>query len=124
MHAEFQRIMDPLSYDGDEDLDGAGCKRNATTTLSNSRDQMVATLKSLTNFAQAQDQLVFDPYLNQFDRQVKEADAILDEITKGRAEVGTLVDWIDRFIYQVPKGVPADFAQVYSWFVNCPQDGC
>jgi len=97
---------------------------NTTTVLANNRDQTVATLQALTRLVQAQDQLVFDPYLQQVDRQVKEVDAIIDTITKGRGEVGTLVDWIDRFVYQLPKGIPQDFAQVYGWFVTCPGPDC
>ena len=97
---------------------------NTTTVLANNRDQTVATLQALTRMVQAQDQLVFDPYLQQVDRQVKQVDAIVDELTRGRAEVNTLLDWIDRFVYQVPKGIPNDFAQVYGWFAACPGPDC
>ena len=97
---------------------------NTTTVLAGNRDQTVATLQALTRLAQAQDQLVFEPYLDQVDRQVKEVDAILDELTRGRAEVNTLLQWIDRFFYQIPKGIPDDFAQVYAWFATCPGPDC
>ena len=95
-----------------------------TTVLAANRDQTIATLQALTRFVQAQDQLVFDPYLQQVDRQVKEVDGILDELAQGRAEVSTLLDWIDRFFYQIPKGIPNDFAQVYAWFATCPGPDC
>ena len=97
---------------------------DTTTVLANNRDQTVATLQALTRMVQAQDQLVFDPYLQQVDRQVKQVDAIVDELTRGRAEVNTLLTWIDRFVYQVPKGIPNDFAQVYGWFATCPGPDC
>lgn len=97
---------------------------NTTTVLANNRDETVSTLQALTRMVQAQDQLVFDPYLQQVDRQVKQVDAIVDELTRGRAEVNTLLDWIDRFVYQVPKGIPNDFAQVYAWFAACPGPDC
>ncbi|HEX4820519.1 MAG TPA: MCE family protein [Acidimicrobiales bacterium] len=97
---------------------------DTTTVLANNRDQTVATLQALTRMVQAQDQLVFDPYLQQVDRQVKQVDAIVDELTRGRAEVNTLLDWVDRFFYQVPKGIPNDFAQVYGWFAVCPGPDC
>ena len=97
---------------------------NTTTVLASNRDQTVATLQALTRLVQAQDQLVFDPYLQQVDRQVKEIDAIVDELARGRSEIGTLLDWFDRFVYQIPKGIPNDFAQVYAWFATCPGPDC
>jgi ABC-type transporter Mla subunit MlaD len=97
---------------------------NTTTVLANNRDQTVATLQALTRLVQAQDQLVFDPYFAQVDRQVKELDAIVNEVTNGRAEVNTLLEWFNRFVYQIPKGIPSDFAQVYAWFVTCTPVSC
>lgn len=97
---------------------------NTTTVLANNRDQTVATLQALTRLAQAQDELVFNPYLEQVDRQVKELDAIVNEVAQGRGEVSTLLEWFNRFVYQIPLGIPDDFAQVYAWFVNCTPAGC
>jgi phospholipid/cholesterol/gamma-HCH transport system substrate-binding protein len=97
---------------------------NTTTVLANNRDQTVATLQSLTRLVQAQDDLVFTPYLQQVDRQIKELDAIVNEITQGRSEVSTLLEWFNKFVYQIPKGIPSDFAQVYAWFVPCPTAPC
>jgi phospholipid/cholesterol/gamma-HCH transport system substrate-binding protein len=95
-----------------------------TTVLAENRQQAVDTLASLTRLVQAQEQLVFQPYLAQVDRQVKELDAILGEVTRGRQEVASLLDWIDRFVYQVPKGVQNGFARVYGWFAFCPGPDC
>ncbi|MEY2591204.1 MAG: phospholipid/cholesterol/gamma-HCH transport system substrate-binding protein [Acidimicrobiaceae bacterium] len=95
-----------------------------TTVLADNRQQAVDTLKSLTRLVQAQEDLVFKPYLQQVDRQVKELDAILTEVTQGRQEVGTLLDWIDRFVYKIPKGVQNGFARVYGWFAFCPGPDC
>jgi phospholipid/cholesterol/gamma-HCH transport system substrate-binding protein len=97
---------------------------DTTTVLAQNREQAVATLKSLTRLVQSQEDLVFKPYLDQVDRQVKELDAILTEVTQGRQEVATLIDWIDRFVYQVPKGVQNGFARVYGWFAFCPGPDC
>jgi phospholipid/cholesterol/gamma-HCH transport system substrate-binding protein len=97
---------------------------NTTTVLASNRQQTVDTLQALTRLVQAQDQLVFDPYLEQVDRQVKQIDAIVDELARGRSEVNTLLDWFDRFVYQIPKGIPNDFAQVYAWFATCPGPDC
>jgi phospholipid/cholesterol/gamma-HCH transport system substrate-binding protein len=97
-----------------------------TTVLADNRQQLVDTLRSLTNLVDAQDQLVFEPYLQQVDRQVKEVDAILARVAEGRGEVGTLIDWLNAFVYRVPQGIPNDFAQVYAWFAVCgtPGSGC
>ena len=107
------------------DVDQLLTNLSATTTvLAENRQQAVDTLASLTRLVQSQEQLVFQPYLQQVDRQVKELDAILTEVTQGRQEVGSLIDWLDRFFYQVPKGVQNGFARVYGWFVFCPGPDC
>jgi len=96
---------------------------NTTQVLADNRDQLVQTLQSLTRLVQTQNQLVFDPYIQQVDRQVKELDGILAVLAQGRGEVGALVDWLHAFVYQVPKGVPSGAAQVYGWFVVCGLPG-
>jgi phospholipid/cholesterol/gamma-HCH transport system substrate-binding protein len=96
---------------------------NTTTVLATNRQQLVDTLHALTRLAQAQNDLVFDPYVDQMDRQVKQVDAILAKVTEGRQEVGLLIDWVEQFIYRVPQGIPKEFAQVYGWFAMCQPDG-
>lgn len=95
-----------------------------TTVLAQNRDQAVQTLQALTRLAQTQDRLVFDPYLEQVDRQIKQLDGILGELAQGRAEVANLLDWVERFAYQIPRGIPNHYAQVYGWFALCPTNGC
>lgn len=97
---------------------------NTTGVLASTRDQTIATLQALTRLAQTQDQLVFEPYLQQVDRQVKEIDAILDQVAQGRAEVSTLLTWIDKFFHQIPLGIPNDFAQVFAWLKDCTVVSC
>jgi phospholipid/cholesterol/gamma-HCH transport system substrate-binding protein len=100
--------------------------------LADNRDQAVSTLQALTRLMQDEDNLVFEPYIDTVNRQVRQLDAILQEVTQGRQEVGLLVDWLEKFVYKVPQGIvsnPNDpngtaFAQVYGWFVACPGDGC
>jgi len=96
---------------------------NTTTLLANNREQAVQMLQSLTRLVQTQDQQVFDPYLQKVDQQVKELDAILAKLAQGRGEVNTLLDWLNAFVQQVPKGIPAENAQVYAWFVPCGTPG-
>ena len=93
-----------------------------TTVLATNRQQLVDTLAALTRLVQAQNDLVFDPYVKQVDLQIKQVDAILDRVTAGRQEVSLLIDWIDKFISTVPQGIPHQFAQVYAWFQVCGVD--
>jgi phospholipid/cholesterol/gamma-HCH transport system substrate-binding protein len=94
-----------------------------TTVLAQNRQQLVDTLQALTRLVQAQNDLVFDPYVKQVDLQIKQVDAILGKVTEGRAEVALLIDWVNKFIYRVPLGIPHQFAQVYAWFALCNPDG-
>ncbi|MEY2423948.1 MAG: phospholipid/cholesterol/gamma-HCH transport system substrate-binding protein [Acidimicrobiaceae bacterium] len=97
---------------------------NTTTVLANNRQQLIDTLQALTRLVQAQNDLVFDPYVQQVDLQIKQVDAILGKVTEGRQEVALLLDWINNFVYKVPQGIPHQFAQVYAWFAVCnPTDG-
>lgn len=94
-----------------------------TGVLAAERDQTLLTLQALTRLAQTQNRLVFDPYLEQVDRQIKQLDGILDEVARGRAEVANLLDWIERFAIKIPQGIPNHYAQVYLWATPCPS-GC
>lgn len=94
-----------------------------TTVLAENRQQLVDTLQALTRLVQAENDLVFDPYVKQVDLQIKQVDAILGKVAEGRSEVALLIDWINRFVYKVPQGIPHQFAQVFAWFAVCNPDG-
>ena len=93
-----------------------------TKVLADNRQQLVDTLEALTRMVQAQNDLVFDPYVQQVDLQIKQVDAILDKVAEGRSEVALLIDWINNFVYKAPQGIPHQFAQVYAWFSVCGVD--
>ena len=108
---------------------------DATTLLADNREQAIATLRELTRLARDQNQLVFQPYLEQTMRQIEQVDAIVAEVVAGRGEVGLFLDWLANFIEVVPQALPCrpqvdatqpcvggDFAQVYSWFQPVPTD--
>jgi phospholipid/cholesterol/gamma-HCH transport system substrate-binding protein len=97
---------------------------DTTTVLAQQRDHTIEALQALTRLAQDQDHLVFDPYIEQVNQQVQQLDRILEVVTQGRGEVANLLDWIERFAYQIPLGIPGSYAQVYGWFTVCPTDGC
>jgi phospholipid/cholesterol/gamma-HCH transport system substrate-binding protein len=95
-----------------------------TEVLADNRELTLQTLRDLTRLAGAQNDLVFEPYRDDLERQIQQLDAILALVAERRAEVGVLVDWLARFAQRVPQGIPEDFALVYGWFeVALLEDG-
>jgi hypothetical protein len=94
--------------------------------LADNRNEMVGALRSLTELARTQNEVIFDPYLEDVQRQIRQLDGVLAEVAAGRSEVGILLDWLNRFVHDVPQATPGDFAQIYSWFAVCgaPGSGC
>lgn len=89
---------------------------STTQLLADNRDLTLQTLQDLTRLATAQNEIVFQPFREDMERQIRELDAILQLVAEQREEVGSLVDWLAQFATVVPKGVPGDFALVYAWF--------
>ncbi len=87
-----------------------------TQALADNRELTLQTVRDLTRLAQAQNDLVFEPFRDDLDRQIGQLDAILQLVADQRAEVGVLADWLATFTVNVPLGIPEDFAQVYGWF--------
>ncbi|HJR24613.1 MAG TPA: MlaD family protein [Acidimicrobiales bacterium] len=87
-----------------------------TEVLAANRELTLQTLRDLTRLAGAQNDLVFEPYRADLERQIGQLDAILALVAERRSEVAVLVDWLARFAPRIPLGVPGDFAQVYGWF--------
>ena len=121
---------------GSGELDGLLVNlAEATTVLAENRGQVIDTLEQLTRLARDQNQLIFEPYLEQTTRQIEELDAIVGEVTAGRGEVGLFLDWLAQFVEKVPLAIPCrpavdatqpctggDFAQVYGWFIAAPTE--
>ena len=82
-----------------------------TDVLADNREQVLQTLEDLTRLARAQNEIVFQPFREDIERQIDQ-----------RGEVAVLVDWLSRFVEVTPKGIPGDFAQVYGWFALTPAD--
>jgi phospholipid/cholesterol/gamma-HCH transport system substrate-binding protein len=87
-----------------------------TQVLADNRELTLQTLRDLTRLAQAQNELVFQPFRDDLDRQIGQLDTILQIVAAQREEVGVFVDWLAAFTVKAPLGVPGDFAQVYGWF--------
>jgi len=95
----------------------------ATTAqvLSDNRQKAVDALAQLSRVAAVQNE-VLDRYKNDMSRQIKEVDAILGVAATQTQQLGTLVDFLDKFVHALPKVIPAEFTQVYMWAVPCVQD--
>jgi ABC-type transporter Mla subunit MlaD len=95
-----------------------------TEVLADNRELTLQTLRDLTRLAGAQNDLVFEPYREDLERQIQQLDAVLALVAERRSEVGVLVDWLARFAPRVPLGVPGDFALIYGWFeIAALEDG-
>jgi phospholipid/cholesterol/gamma-HCH transport system substrate-binding protein len=110
---------------GDQRIDTLLVNLSRTTeVLADNRELTLQTLRDLTRLAEAQNDIVFEPYRDDLERQIRQLDAVLALVAERRAEVGTLVDWLERFVRRVPQGIPEDFAQIYAWFDVAPlEDG-
>jgi phospholipid/cholesterol/gamma-HCH transport system substrate-binding protein len=89
---------------------------DTTQVLADNRDLTLQTLRDLTRLAQDQNEIVFQPFRADIDRQIQQLDAILQIVAGQREEVGVFIDWLAEFTRKAPLGVPGDFAQVYGWF--------
>jgi phospholipid/cholesterol/gamma-HCH transport system substrate-binding protein len=87
-----------------------------TDVLADNRELTLHTLRDLTRLATAQNEIVFEPFRDDVERQIRQLDGILSVVAEQRGEVGVLVDWLAQFSRKTPLGVPEDFAQVYGWF--------
>lgn len=88
---------------------------DTTKVLADNRELTLQTLRDLTRVARAHNEIVFEPFRADIDRQIRQLDAILQIVAGQREEVGVLVDWLAVFTGKAPLGVPDDFAQVYAW---------
>ena len=92
-----------------------------TTVLADNRQRAIDALLGLARLGRVQNQ-VLDRYRGDIDRQIKQVDAILGVAAGQTAELGNLVDFLDRFVHVLPQAIPDKFTQVYMWAVPCPQD--
>ena len=94
---------------------------STTQLLATNRQKAIDALGALSRLAHIQDYQL-DKYKNEISAQIKQIDAIVGVAATQTAEVGHLVDFLDKFLYALPKIIPVDFAQVYFWAVPCLQD--
>jgi phospholipid/cholesterol/gamma-HCH transport system substrate-binding protein len=127
---DIVRIIDGLDRTSARLADGSGdldrlfvTLADATDVLAENRDQALATLDDLTRLARVQNEEVFGPYRAAMDQQIRQLSTVLDIVARHRAEVSTLLVWLERFAEGGHKAIPEDFAQVYAWFSVAPIEG-
>jgi phospholipid/cholesterol/gamma-HCH transport system substrate-binding protein len=95
----------------------------ATTSkvLADNRQQAIDAIRQLSRLAAVQND-VLDKYRLDIDKQIKQVDAILTVAATQTQQLGTVVDFLNQFVYALPKAIPQEFTQVYMWAVPCQQD--
>lgn len=95
----------------------------ATTSqvLADNRQRAIDAVHQLSRLASVQNE-VLDKYHQDIDKQIKQVDAILAVAATQTQQLGTVVDFLNQFIYALPKAIPVEFTQVYMWAVPCQQD--
>ena len=95
----------------------------ATTSqiLADNRQKAVDAIGQLTRLASVQNE-VLDRYHANLDKQIKQVDAILAVAATQTQQLGTVVDFLNQFVYALPKAIPTEFTQVYMWAIPCTQD--
>ena len=107
---------------GNGEIDGLLVNLAETTRiLAENRERAVRALGELSRLAAVQNE-VLTKYRADIDRQIKQVDAIVGIAAGQTAELGLLIDWLDRFAVALPKVIPGEFTQVYAWIVPAEQD--
>lgn len=83
-----------------------------TTLLATDRNQAVTALASLTHLAQAADYSL-DKYASAIDREIKQVDAVAITLVKSLGDISVLIDWLQRFGVDFPKGIQGNFGGIF-----------
>lgn len=87
-----------------------------TQVLADNRQRAIDSLAALTQVSQTGDDLI-RRYRRDFDRQLRQVDAVLGEVAEAQVEVARLLQFLRMFVHGSPKTIPRDFAQIYQWVV-------
>jgi phospholipid/cholesterol/gamma-HCH transport system substrate-binding protein len=87
-----------------------------TRLLAEDRQRAVVAVEQLTRLGRVQNE-VLDRYRSDIDRQIAQVDAIVAIAAGQTAELGAVVDWLDRYLYVLPRIIPNEFTQIYAWLV-------
>jgi phospholipid/cholesterol/gamma-HCH transport system substrate-binding protein len=87
-----------------------------TQLLADNRQKAVDALAALTRVSKTGDDLI-RRYRSDVDRQLRQVDAVLGEVTESQVEIGRLLDFLAKFVDGTPKSIPRDFTQIYQWVI-------
>jgi phospholipid/cholesterol/gamma-HCH transport system substrate-binding protein len=85
---------------------------SATTLLAKDREQAVTALASLTHLAEAADYSL-TKYQADIDREIKQVDAVTATLVTSLGSVQVLLDWLQRFGVDFPKGIFGNYGGIY-----------
>ncbi|MDQ1412699.1 MAG: phospholipid/cholesterol/gamma-HCH transport system substrate-binding protein, partial [Acidimicrobiaceae bacterium] len=83
-----------------------------TTLLATDRNQAVTALASLTHLAEAADYSL-NKYQADIDREIKQVDAVTATIVGSLGDLQVLLDWLQRFSTDFPKGIYGNYGGIY-----------
>lgn len=85
---------------------------SATTLLAKDREEAVTALASLTHLAEAADYSL-NKYQADIDREIKQVDAVTATLVTSLGSVQVLLDWLQRFGVDFPKGIFGNYGGIY-----------
>ena len=125
---EIGRIIDGLDQTtstlaaGSAELEALFANLAETTqVLADNRERAIRALEQLSRLAAVQGDIM-SRYRADIERQIAQVDAIVAVAAGQTAELGLVVDWLNRFVVGLPTVVVGDFTQVYGWFIPVEED--
>jgi phospholipid/cholesterol/gamma-HCH transport system substrate-binding protein len=116
---EIGQVIDSLDHAtqtlaaGAPDLSNLLSNLAATTTLlAQDRNQAVTALASLTHLAEAADYSL-NKYQADIDREIKQVDAVTATVVSSLGDLQVLLDWLQRFSVDFPKGIYGNYGGIY-----------
>ena len=83
-----------------------------TTLLATDRNQAVTALAALTHLAKAADYSL-TKYASDIDREIRQVDAVTGTVVNSLADISVLIDWLQRFAVDFPKGIQGNYGDIY-----------
>ncbi len=85
---------------------------STTTLLAQDSNQAVTALASLTNLAEAADYSL-TKYQSAITTEIRQVDAVTGTVVNSLGDLQNLLDWLQRFSVDFPKGIFGNFGGIY-----------
>ncbi len=116
---EIGRVIDSLDHATQTLSAGASDVSNllsnlasTTTLLAKDRNQAVTALASLTHLAEAADYSL-NKYQADIGREIRQVDAVTATVVSSVGDLQVLLDWLQRFSVDFPKGIFGNYGGIY-----------